>query len=97
MLARLLKAEESYNAGLITQICAAGIIEEEVRAVADKLSSFAPLTLKACKEGIRRVQAHQRPAPGMDEDLIALCYTSQDFHNAVDAFIHKQTHTWLGK
>lgn len=97
MLARLLKAEECYNAGLVTQIFAAQVIEEEVRAVADKLSSFAPLTLKACKEGIRRVQANQRPAPGMDDDLISLCYTSQDFRNAVDAFIHKKTHTWLGK
>lgn len=97
MLARLLKAEESLNAGLITQICEPDTIADEVRAVADRLSSFAPLTLKACKEGIRRVQASRRPEPGMDKDLIELCYTSQDFRNAVDAFINKKPHAWLGK
>ncbi|MCG7601085.1 enoyl-CoA hydratase/isomerase family protein [Halomonas sp. McH1-25] len=97
MLARLLKADESLSAGLITQVSQPESIEDEVRAVAAKLSSFAPLTLRACKEGIRRVQASRRPEPGMDKDLIELCYTSQDFHNAVDAFINKKPHSWLGK
>ncbi|WP_043531946.1 enoyl-CoA hydratase/isomerase family protein [Litchfieldella xinjiangensis] len=97
MLAKLFKAEEAKLAGLITEVIAAESIEEEVRQVAERLGSLAPLTLRASKEEVRRVLAERRPAAGSEEDLIALCYTSRDFKSAVSAFIDKTPHAWLGE
>lgn len=97
MLAKMLKAEEALQGGLMTAVIEHDEIEAEVRQVAERLGSFAPLTLRASKEGVRRVQACRRPAPGTDEDLIALCYMSQDFKGAVDAFINKKRYSWAGK
>src|SRR5436309_3401692 len=58
---------------------------------------LAPLTLRATKEAIRRIQAHRRLAPGEGEDLIVSCYMSEDFRSAVAAFLEKRTHTWSGR
>ncbi len=97
MLAKLFKAEEARLAGLVTEVIAPEAIEVEVRQVAERLSGFAPLTLRASKEEIRRVLAARRPAAGSEEDLIALCYTSRDFKSAVNAFVNKTPHTWRGE
>lgn len=97
MLAKMVKAEDAQHIGLVTEVIDHERIEAEVRKVAEALGGFAPLTLQASKEEIKRIQASRRPARGMDEDLISLCYTSQDFKGAVDAFINKMPHTWSGK
>ncbi|WP_163559425.1 enoyl-CoA hydratase/isomerase family protein [Halomonas sp. NO4] len=97
MLAKLFKAEEAKLAGLVTEVIAPETIEAEVRQVAERLGGFAPLTLRASKEEVRRVQAARRPAAGSEEDLITLCYTSRDFKSAVSAFINKTPHAWLGE
>ncbi|MEX0824189.1 MAG: enoyl-CoA hydratase/isomerase family protein [Woeseia sp.] len=97
MLAKMVKAEGARHIGLVTEVIDHERIEDEVRKVAEALGGFAPLTLRASKEEIRRIQESRRPSRGMDEDLISLCYTSQDFKGAVDAFINKTPHTWSGK
>lgn len=97
MLARMVKADDAKHIGLVTEVIDHHRIEDEVRKVAETLGGFAPLTLQASKEEIRRVQASRRPGPGADEDLISLCYTSRDFRGAVDAFINKTPHTWVGE
>lgn len=97
MLASIVKADEAKQAGLVTDVIEHQDIEGEVRKVIGKLQSFAPLTIRASKEAIHRFQKYHVPADGQDEDLIALCYTSQDFHGAVDAFINKTPHTWRGR
>ncbi|MGH8417360.1 MAG: enoyl-CoA hydratase/isomerase family protein [Pseudomonas sp.] len=97
MLAKIVTAQESARIGLVNDVFESTKIEEEVRSIADRLCSFAPLTLKATKEGVRRIQESRRPAPGTDKDLVELCYTSQDFKNAVDAFINKKPRSWLGR
>ncbi|EHA13688.1 enoyl-CoA hydratase/isomerase family protein [Halomonas sp. HAL1] len=97
MLASILKADEAKQAGLVTAVIDQKDIESEVRRVIEKLQSFAPLTIRSSKEAIRRFQKYHSPEDGQDEDLIALCYTSQDFHGAVEAFINKTSHTWRGR
>jgi len=97
MLASIIKADEAKQAGLVTGVIEHQDIEGEVRKVIGRLQSFAPLTIRASKEAIRRFQKYHVPEDGQDDDLIALCYTSQDFHGAVDAFINKTPHTWRGR
>ena len=57
----------------------------------------APLTVRATKEMIRRVLAARRLRPGADADLVELCYTSEDFHEGVAAFLAKRKPRWTGR
>jgi enoyl-CoA hydratase len=97
MLARMLDAEEARAAGAVTDVFPAERIEAEVRSIAGHLAGLAPRTLKAAKEGIRRVLAGRRPALESGEDLIAYCYMSEDFRSAVQAFTDKTRHDWTGR
>jgi enoyl-CoA hydratase/carnithine racemase len=96
MLARLLKADEAKAAGVVNNVFAPEDLAAEVQAVAERLTQLAPLTLRATKEAIRRIQAQRRISPEQGEDLILSCYTSDDFKNAVSAFTAKRKYAWQG-
>jgi enoyl-CoA hydratase len=93
--ARLVEAPEALAIGLVGEVVedAAGLMaraEEVTRLVA----GHAPLTLQATKEMLLRL----RPAlaPGAGEDLILMCYMSQDFREGMDAFLNKHAPRWKG-
>lgn len=97
MLARLLKADEAKAAGVVNNVFATEELADEVQAVAERLTQLAPLTLRATKEAVRRIQTKRRIAPEEGEDLIVSCYTSDDFKNAVAAFVEKRKPEWRGR
>jgi enoyl-CoA hydratase len=97
MLARVLGAEEARAAGVVNAVFTAERIESEVRAVAERLSDLAPLTLRATKEALRRIQARSRSPAEEGEDLIVSCYMSEDFRAAVKAFTERRRHRWTGR
>jgi len=97
MLARMLDAREALALGLVNEIVPVRQLLRRVKNVAQTLTTLAPLTLRATKEAVRRIQAHRRLAPGEGEDLIVSCYMSEDFRSAVAAFLEKRTHTWSGR
>jgi len=45
---------------------------------------------------IRRVLEKRRLTAGDDADLVELCYTSDDFHEGVAAFLAKRKPQWSG-
>ena len=91
--ARLIEAEEALAIALVSEIV------EDVLARAQELAQLmaghAPLTLRATKEGLRRIRTEGPGAP--DEDLIVSCYTSEDFHEGLEAFFEKRRPNWQGK
>jgi len=68
---------------------------ERARDLASKITKFAPLTLKATKEMFLRIDASGPDAE--DDDLIALCYGSDDFREGLDAFLTKRRPGWKGQ
>ncbi|MEL7049581.1 MAG: enoyl-CoA hydratase/isomerase family protein [Pseudomonadota bacterium] len=92
---RLLEADEALSIGLVSELCDDHeTLMIEAFKLADLLCSQAPLTLRATKEGLRRLR--QVP-PKADHDLITLCYGSQDFKEGLEAFLAKRPAAWTGK
>lgn len=91
LTARLVGAEEAQAIGLVAEV----VDDAEARAeeLAALLVTHAPLTMRATKEAMRRLQAARID----DRDLIALCYTSEDFREGMEAFLAKRKPQWRGR
>src|SRR5712691_12306235 len=84
---RLMDAAEAHAAGLIARLVTGDAIDRATRELALEIAANAPLTLRATKELMRRLAAKRRLAPGDDADIVEMCYTSNDFHEGVTAFL----------
>ncbi|HUF57421.1 MAG TPA: enoyl-CoA hydratase/isomerase family protein [Thermohalobaculum sp.] len=94
-LARLIEAEEALRIGLVTEVLPDGdALMARAVEMAERLAGMAPLTLRATKEGLRRLRAATEVD---DSDLIELCYTSEDFREGMEAFLAKRKPEWRGR
>jgi len=93
---RLVGAEEAFAAGLITELLDdRAAVEARGAELAAQLAGQAPLTLRATKEALRRLNA--AAANVDDKDLIVMCYTSEDFREGLEAFLGKRKPDWKGR
>jgi enoyl-CoA hydratase len=94
--ARLVGAEEAAAVGLLTEIVEdMATLDKRAGEVARLVAGNAPLTLSATKQAVARLQKRLTREEG--EDLILMCYTSQDFREGLDAFLNKRTPQWRGQ
>ncbi|MEO0718846.1 MAG: enoyl-CoA hydratase/isomerase family protein [Pseudomonadota bacterium] len=94
--ARLIEAEEAQQIGLVSEVLAdAADLRRRADELAALVADHAPLTLRATKEGLRRLRVE---GPGADgSDLIVGAYMSADFKEGMEAFLGKRKPTWTGK
>jgi enoyl-CoA hydratase/carnithine racemase len=91
--ARLFSAQEALSAGLVTEVLPDGaVLAARAAELAGIMKGHAPLTMRATKEALRRL----RDNLPSDEDLIRMCYDSQDFREGMDAFLTKRAPSWRG-
>ena len=86
--------------GLVTRLTDSdtpAALDEVVRDLAADIAANAPLTIRATKESLRRIQASRRLDAHDTDDLIAMCYTSDDFRQGVAAFLAKRAPVFRGK
>jgi enoyl-CoA hydratase len=95
--ARLIDGAEAAALGLVTRVVDAAELEAAVLALVTMVSGHAPLTIRATKEAVRRIQAARRPPTGTADDLVAACYASGDFRDGVASFLAKRPPKFTGR
>ena len=91
---RLIFAEEAASVGLVSEVLDDHTaLMARARALAELMIEQAPLTLRATKEGLRRLTQ----AEIEDDDLILSCYSSADFREGLEAFLAKRKPDWQGR
>lgn len=92
--ARLIDAADARAIGLVSEVLPDhAALMSRADELARLVASHAPLTLRATKEALRRLRDNLPP----DEDLIRLCYTSEDFREGMEAFLGKRSPIWQGR
>jgi len=93
LTSRLILKDEALAINLINE-CVENPLARAFE-LSEQLQNQAPLTIAATKEGLRRLREHSANVEG--DDLIVQCYTSEDFHEGMDAFFAKRKPQWQGR
>jgi enoyl-CoA hydratase/carnithine racemase len=94
--ARLIEAQEALARGLISELYEdQATLMQRAEEIARLVASHAPLTLQATKEALLRLRP--KIAHGEGNDLVLMCYMSQDFREGMDAFLNKRKPVWKAR
>jgi enoyl-CoA hydratase len=93
--ARLMTGQELLESGAASEIVADDALLERTLGIAQEVGSLAPLTLSGTKETVLRMRDAAEHVDNLD--LLTKSYLSEDFAEAVNAFLEKRSPNWSGR
>ena len=94
----LIPAAEAKDMGLVELVVPHEELRDQTLALATKIASKSPLTLKVAKEAVRASQ--RLPVEEgilYERDLFCLCFSTEDKEEGVAAFLEKRPAEWKGR
>lgn len=94
--ARLVEAQEALSIGLVSEILETPeALEQRAEELANAIAGLAPRTLTATKMALKRLRLAAGEIHG--DDLVTMCFGSEDFQEGVRAFLGKRPPVWTGR
>jgi len=95
---RLIEADEASRTAIVSEVLDnSDALFERAAALALTLTAQAPLTLRATKILQHRLLMQQISSGVEDNDMVLMCYQSEDFKHGLEAFLAKQKPQWKGR
>ena len=92
--ARNFKADEALRIGLVNSVHPQDELMDYALKLAEKISSNAPIAVRACKEASTRgISMDLDQACKIESDLFSSCIGTYDQRNAMKAFMNKEKYT----
>ncbi|MGB5706243.1 MAG: enoyl-CoA hydratase/isomerase family protein [Arenicellales bacterium] len=91
---RLVESDEASRIGIVSEVLDnAETLFQRATKLAQQLAGQAPLTLRATK-----VLQHRLLKQSIeDQDMLLMCYQSEDFKHGLEAFLDKRKPDWKGE
>ncbi|MDQ6643414.1 MAG: enoyl-CoA hydratase/isomerase family protein [Chloroflexota bacterium] len=98
LMADIFEAAKAQRIGLLHRLVEPELLEAEVQAVADKMLSRAPLSLRESKKLLNRpLESELERAFQNEVEAIMRCFSTADAHEATVAFRAKRLPVFQGK
>ena len=96
--AKPITADEAYRIGLVNSVVEPEALMDAAYAMAKQIAKNAPIALKYSKEAIDKgMQTDIDSAISLENDLFALCFSTEDQKEGMKAFFEKRPAEWKKK
>ncbi|MBR0314021.1 MAG: short-chain-enoyl-CoA hydratase [Bacteroidales bacterium] len=96
--AKAITADEAFRIGLVNKVVEPEQLMDEAMALAKTIAKNAPIAVRFSKEAVNRgMQTDIDTAIAIENDLFALCFSTEDQKEGMKAFFEKRSAEWKNK